>query len=161
MLLSEYDFDERWKEIFARHPSFSEPVLSVPVVAPFPNGDIGRTNVVIISTESVPFFRRLLQYFSSSCFRRFGGSTVSTYRLQINREPVIKRKKSRLKPPREKSDRRKTSVDQRSEGERRKKRIQKLKERRATLVVTLVIATFVACWMPFFVSTAVHIFLET
>ena len=165
MLLSEYDFDERWKEFFAKQFTSTDAVLPVrqtpsAFAAPFSNGDIGRTSVVIISTESMPFFRRLLQYLSPSCFRNFRASVVGSYRLQINKEPLVKRKKTRLKTHREKSNRQKSSVDIKSEGERRKKRIQKLKERRATLVVTLVIATFVACWMPFFVSSVFETILK-
>ncbi|OQV15722.1 putative Alpha-2C adrenergic receptor [Hypsibius exemplaris] len=152
MLLSEYDFDERWREFFDKH--FPKEDLLIPIAKHLPNGTPKVASVAVISTTSLPFYRRALR-FLVGMFRGTDASSTRGYRLQVNKDPCRvdshTKKKSRRTLKKSFKKLHHTHTDAQNEAERRRKKMQKLKERRATLVVTLVIATFVLCWAPFFI----------
>ncbi|GIY68424.1 alpha-2A adrenergic receptor [Caerostris extrusa] len=63
------------------------------------------------------------------------------------RSPGRRRKKKKVKAPLEEVPKRQPTT----EAERQKRRIAKAKERRATLILGLIMASFILAWLPFFV----------
>ncbi|XP_055328761.1 alpha-2C adrenergic receptor-like [Paramacrobiotus metropolitanus] len=165
MLLSEFDFDKRWRDFFERYFAPLEAAAAARGVSQHavprsvsennnlaaPNGTLVTADVAVISTESVPYWHRVRRWITPLLQWRRARTTTDNrgYRLQVNKD--ARKKISRKKAKKHVGSRKATASDFQDEADRRKRRIQKAKERRATLVVTLVIATFVACWMPFFI----------
>ncbi|GFS58663.1 alpha-2A adrenergic receptor [Trichonephila inaurata madagascariensis] len=76
-----------------------------------------------------------------------GGSEEDVSEMGDDSRQGKKKKKKKTKAPQEEAPKRQPTT----EAERHKRRIAKAKERRATLILGLIMASFILAWLPFFV----------